>query len=357
MRITSLVLSLLVGATFFVNNSTVQANDPPAIYMNLLQFVESVSPDTKPELRKVIDALKDKNFAGLEVPVGGMEPEFAAYIGDYARRKEMGVTAVGYFDANSNIGSDDATVRAAGKDHAFAMIDASRALADANGNKGPIVLSGPLAAPLKVFAPEGSSKEEHDAYLEKWKENALPIFQEIAEYAEKKLVLLAGEGVQRFETEGFNTAADWHEWIVEVGLDKYPAIGVMIDTCHEIAGGDGKYGYRKTVVELTECGRLWNFHMSAVHRGDVDNSWLSNLLQEFIEPLARVGYGKPITVVLNGKEYPFTPVVSLEIFNPGGALADFLNLRGPKWTFEEAIDVATRSKQAVALAWRRVLAP
>ena len=124
------------------------------------------------------------------------------------------ITTIKSLAPDSNPVSPDAKVRAAGIDHLKKVIDCAAAI-------GSPIVGGPFHSCFKEFTKKAPTSKEM-----KWSSE---VMRPAAEYAEQAGIVLAPEGLNRFECYLINTSAQAREL---ARLVDHPHFGYHFDTHH-----------------------------------------------------------------------------------------------------------------------------
>jgi D-psicose/D-tagatose/L-ribulose 3-epimerase len=163
---------------------------------------------------RLLPAIKQAGFDGIEIPIFDPENFDAAGLRRGFEANGLECTVCSILTPQTNIVSDDAAVRAGGRDYLAASL---RRVAEA----GARILAGPLYAPLGHLPGRRRSETE-------WI-RAVECYRSLAPVLEETGVTLAVEPLNRFETYFLNTAEDAARFCREVD---HPSVGILLDTFH-----------------------------------------------------------------------------------------------------------------------------
>ena len=178
--------------------------------MNLLLWTTHVTEQHEATLAFV----KECGFDGVEVPIFEGDPDHYARLGRICDRLGLQRTCSAGMAPEHDAISPDAAVRAAATTRLKQLVDCAEAL-------GADVLCGPLHSAFKVFRGRGPEQQELQWSAE--------VLRAAAEYAQPKQVLLAPEGLNRFECYLVNTARQLRALC---DLVDHPMLRAHYDTHH-----------------------------------------------------------------------------------------------------------------------------
>lgn len=211
------------------------------IGINLLLFGDVVEAGCMARFRRI----RALGFDGVEVPVFDPSAVAAAKIRRRAEAAGLGVTASGALAPGLRFYGSPGAAKKAGA-YLRGVIETAAAL-------GADVLCGPLCKPvgdLDLSVP-----------LEVQRQRAAESFRPVAEFAEKRHVVLAIEPLNRFETNFLNTVEQGVQFCAEVGS---PAVGLLLDTFHM---GIEEKRVAEAIDGAARDGALAHFHASENDRG------------------------------------------------------------------------------------------
>lgn len=162
----------------------------------------------------VLETLKRIGYDGVEVPIFDLDTEKWKR---WAKRlDEMGLerTANTVIAPEHNPVSDDPAIRKAAYEHMERVVDCCAAV-------GSSILCGPHQVALGVFTGQGATEEEWDRSVQH--------LRRVAEYAQKRGVVLAEEVVNRFELYHLNILDHGARLVDQVG---HPNCKIHLDTFH-----------------------------------------------------------------------------------------------------------------------------
>jgi sugar phosphate isomerase/epimerase len=210
------------------------------------------------------------------------------------------------------------------------------------------VMAGPVVLPYGVFPTTDSPVNEPiwSDSLQDWLvaryRNAMPVLEELAEYAAGERVKVAIEPVGHWETPAPNLLSDLLRFLEGVPNLQ---VGGCVDTAQVVIGSDNVAVHTSGMKQLLEAGRLYYVHLSAPDRGALKDSWIP--------------WGPFLKPVFEGFEGPYL----VEIFN---AIPAFLNsLRTTRRKFwipgedkpvADALDAYTVARESLAEVRRQFAA-
>lgn len=234
--------------------------------------------DARLEMIRHMRALVEMGYSGFELHIG-REPETAAAFPTYADeinayrdfRQQLDDAGLPQVQLATNVGatpdcdpgSPDPATRAAGLAFLQSRVDITAAL------RGTIMM-GPVVIPYGAFIEGIWSDALQDVLAQRYL-TAAPVLNELGQYAASKKVNIAIEPITHWETPGPNRLAQTLAFLRQVPST---AIGVVIDSAHEMMDGDGPKVFATQVKELAAAGRLHYAQASPPDRGDLSNSWL-----------------------------------------------------------------------------------
>lgn len=166
--------------------------------MNLLLWTDELTEAHRP----VLERLKKMGFDGVEVPVFNVRPEVCATWGKWLDELGLERTAVTARGESENPIGIDKNVREIGVARNKQAIECCEAV-------GAKLLVGPFHSALGVFTGKGPTTEEWSWGVEN--------MQRVAEYAQRRGVMLGLEYLNRFECYFLNSAVDTTRFVREVG--------------------------------------------------------------------------------------------------------------------------------------------
>lgn len=141
------------------------------------------------------------------------------------------------------------------------------------GGEGAI-MSGPFIYPYGAFPLTDLGEPMWSDALQDWMPQryraALPILEEVAEYAQKLNVQLAIEPVKNWETPPPNMVSEVLDFIAPISAP----CGVTFDTAQILMESQGPDVFRQNVARALEGESLTYVHISAPDRGEVRDSWI-----------------------------------------------------------------------------------
>ncbi len=282
------------------------------LYLSFFMFTTNLKPDNLDYRNVVVDHIRELErfgYTGFEFPIAPGETDFFEKdLEDYLNLRNF-IDSMGFehIKIATNVGatpqfdpsSSDPEQQQEALKYLKSRVDITEAL------RGEIMM-GPIIIPYAAFPKRESDQESlwsdelQDALQIRYL-NAQPILEELGQYAERKKVKLAIEPITHWETPGPNKLSQLIEFLDGISST---AVGVVIDSAHEILDGDGPTLFSDQVKHLARQDRLHYIQISAPDRGALHTSWLP--WQAFLEPILPF-YNGPIAI---------------EIFN---AIPEFVN--------------------------------
>lgn len=233
----------------------------------------------------MLDFLKKAGYTAIEVPINGAKMSMCPALRKALEERGLRITAVGGCDADLEKSLKH-------------RIDCAHAL-------GANLFAGPIVLPFKQF-PEDKFGNDRVAWVNRELKKRIEPMRRMAAYAQKKGVKLAVEPLNRFELPGLNRLADAIRFVEQVD---HPNFGVMIDTCHEMSEGAGAWFFARQVAALAKNNRLFHVHISAIHRGRIDRSWIQ--WWGFFTPILKSGYKGNMSMEIFDAAEPFASAVNI----------------------------------------------
>ncbi len=243
--------------------------------MNLLLW----TPVVTEEHLGLIEDIKDWGFEGVEFPMFDPDASPWAKLAENLDGLGLGRTACTIMPEGANLIGESVEEREAGVRHLKRCIDSLATL-------GGEILLGPLHSPCGRLVGRGSNDDEW-----KWCVEGL---RAAGEHAQGSGIILALEGLNRFETYMINCQADLSRMTDEIGLDN---VGQMYDTFHANIE-------EKDIAEAIRTGgsRIRTVHISANDRatpGEDHIDWSTTFAT-----LKEIGYDGWLTIESFGKALP-----------------------------------------------------
>ena len=297
----------------------------------ITEFSESIAADgaAPPELRLSLVTLiygfdpNEENFAEI-LDADYTEIEFAVFdhdappedslrrlrnTGEMIRRlarkrgKKLQLHVVSGSTAAADPTSLDEDVGRAGVAHLKLLADKAQALG-AKSVTGPTILPWKEHPVYLAGEEQGKPLWGHDLvnHMRQRIDAAVPRIQEVADYYEKKKVVLYFEYLTHWESPGLNNLVDTAAFLKEVNRPE--SFGVVIDTSHLTLDGRGEEAFLHAFGDLVVKGFPIHIHISAPHRGRVDQAILPwNLVFGAIQGANSID------------ALDFNPAISVEIFD------------------------------------------
>jgi D-psicose/D-tagatose/L-ribulose 3-epimerase len=251
------------------------------VYLSFFMFTTNLQPGN-PDYTKVIiqhmSELRKLGYSGFDMPIspndlGDTRPQAESYLElkralDRAGLDDMGFTtnvaATRTFDPTSPYREQ----REAALAYLKSRVDITAAL-------GGTIMAGPIVFPYNVFPATDEGAPIWSDALQAWAEpryrRALPVLDELGEYAESSNVRLAIEPVDHWETSAPNMVGDVLAFLAGVPSRQ---VGAVVDSAHVVLGSSGPEAFKKEVIALAESDRLNYVQVSAPDRGAVRDSWI-----------------------------------------------------------------------------------
>ena len=246
------------------------------IGMNLLLWTDV------PEKRHLplIQRIKDWGFDGVELPLDDMSnANVKCYAAELGRTGMEATGIVSMPAGKADPISEDGVLRQRAVDYVRRCIDIASDL-------GIAVIGGPLYQGLGRFTGTGPTELE--------RQRCVDFCRSIADYAQEKHIVLAGEAINRFETYFVNTVEQACEIIDRVAS---PNFGLHVDT------------YHGNMEELDVCAawlragkRIRHVHISENTRGIPGTG--SAVPQRIFQTLKEIGYDGWLTIEAFGCDVP-----------------------------------------------------
>ena len=153
---------------------------------------------------------------------------------------------------------------------------------------GESIMAGPFLYPYGVFPVTDAGDPIWSDALQDWMKSrylaALPIFEELAEFASTKGVKLAIEPVKNWEMPPPNMVSEVLDFLDSPEMTKASLCGVTIDTAQVVMESQGPRTFKNNVKRAAKQNRLLYVHISAPDRGKVRDSWIpwDTLLSELV---------------------------------------------------------------------------
>ncbi len=178
--------------------------------INILLWTTQITEKHLPLLEKV----KQAGYDGVELPLFEPSVDYCKKMAPKINNLGLEMTAITSMSPETNPVSPDAKIRKAAVEHLKGVIDSAAEL-------GSPVIGGPFHSCFKEFTKKTPSLEEM-----KW---SAGVMREAAEYAATHNIVLAPEGLNRFECYLINTSAQAREL---ARLVDHPNFGYHFDTHH-----------------------------------------------------------------------------------------------------------------------------
>ncbi len=233
----------------------------------------------------LLDFLKQAGYAAVEIPVNSGTLQQCSELRKLIEDRKLKVTGVG-------MRGDD--------------LEASlKALVDRTHAIGAKLVVGPFVLQFKVV-PENTIGDDRVKWVRKKVKSLVEPIRNVAKYGKSKDVKIAVEPLNRFELPGMNRLQEAINFAKAVD---HPNFGVMIDTCHEFSDGEGPGKFARQVKTLMEMNKLFHCHISAIHRGRIDKSWIQ--WGPFFGTLIKNGYKGNMSMEIFDSTKPFSEVVHI----------------------------------------------
>jgi len=176
------------------------------------------------------------------------------------------------------------------RDRAFLYLQSRVDITLALGGEGSI-MSGPFLYPYGGFPLSDLGEPMWSDALQDWMvqryQNAQPVIEKLAKYAERKQVKLAIEPVKNWETPPPNMVSEVLNFLDGV---KSPC-GITIDTAQVLMESQGPAVFKENVARAVNRSRLSYVHISAPDRGAINDCWIPwDIMLGEIEPVYQGPY-------------------------------------------------------------------
>ena len=221
------------------------------------------------------------------------------------RDKKVQLHVVSGSTASADPTSLNEDIGRSGVAHLKLLADKAKAVG-AKSVTGPTILPWKEHPQYQTGERQGTPLWGHDLvnHMQQRIDAAVPRVQEVADYYEEKDVVLYFEYLTHWESPGLNTLVDTAAFLKKVNRPK--SFGVVIDMSHLALDGRGEDAFLKTFAEVVVRGFPIHIHVSAPHRGRVDQAIMPwHLVFGAIQ-----GANSIDTLDLN-------PAISIEIFDAG----------------------------------------
>ncbi len=166
------------------------------------------------QIRELLPLIKEKGFAGIEIPLFRLEGFNAAAVRKDTEAAGLECTVASAFIQGLSPISEDAAIRMKELEHLNGLIGAA-------AEAGAKILCGPMYSPVGYLPGRRRNADEW-----KW---AVEGLRSLGDTLSANNVTLAVEPLNRFETYFLNTAADAALLCDQVA---HPNIGILFDTFH-----------------------------------------------------------------------------------------------------------------------------
>lgn len=205
---------------------------------------------------------------------------------------------------------------------------------------GDSIMSGPFLYPYGAFPLTDLGEPIWSDALQDWMkpryQAALPVFQDLAEYAAAREVKVAIEPIKSWETPPPNMVSEVLDFLDGV---ESSWCGVTLDTAQVVMESQGPTTFKRNVGRAVRQNRLQYVHISAPDRGAVHDSWIPwNVMLSEIEPV----YSGPYLIEVFNAIPPFDSSMRMarrRFWRPGED--------APEPARESAYDVARAALEAL----------
>ena len=270
------------------------------LYFSFFMFTADMRPLDSAYRQLTIQHLKELRglgYAGFDLPIAPpVDGDLTSEVASYAALKQA-FDAAGLDDVafTTNVAAtrtfDPSSPYAEQRQGALSYLKSRVEITAALGGR---IMAGPLIFPYNVFPTRDTGEPIWSDALHEWAgpryRYAQPILSELAEYAERKDVLLAVEPVDHWETPAPNTVADVMDFLEGIPSRQ---LGVCVDSAHVVLSGGGPADFAEQARRASEAGRVHSVHISPPDRGAVAGSWIP--WRSFLEPLLD-GYRGPLLI-------------------------------------------------------------
>lgn len=281
------------------------------ILISFFMFTTDLEPGKADYARTIVARMKelcDIGYDGFDLPIappaGALDRDGEVKLYDELRKtldkadfKKLRLTTNVYATPTFDPSSPSAERRKGALEYLKSRVEITKVL-------GGDVMAGPLVLPYGVFPTEWNVPLWSDA-LQDWLvtrySNAMPVLEELGDYAVKEGVKVAIEPVGHWETPAPNLLSDLLGFLKGVPNLQ---VGGCVDTAQVVIGSDNVETHVHGIKQLFDAKRLYYVHLSAPDRGALKDSWIP--WRQFLEP------------VFEGFEGPYL----VEVFN---AIPAFLN--------------------------------
>jgi len=243
----------------------------------------------EPGLQRAIEGTKHAGFDLIEIPlvdVDGFDSELA---GRMLRDNDLAVTASLGLTAETDLSSEDPAIVAAGEDRLERCIDHVAAM-------GGDVLCGVIYSAMRKYMAPATKLGIS---------NSQAAIARLADKAAQRGVRLSLEGVNRYESNVFNTGRGALNFIDGVARDD---VSVHLDTYHMNIEESDMF---QPVHDVAAAGKLGYVHIGESHRGYLGTGTVD--FSAFFRALHDVAYDGPVVF-----ESFSSAVVSTELSNTLG---------------------------------------
>jgi sugar phosphate isomerase/epimerase len=261
----------------------------PEIYFSFFMFTVDLQPENHEYTEVLIrhlQAIADMGYDGFDMHIAPRAASVKHFdeVESYRRLKDA-FDRAGFYNKKfaTNVGTtsyfDPTSPYREQRQHALAYLKSRVDITAVLGGDSNSIMSGPFIYPYGAFPVTDLGEPLWSDALLDWMEAryraALPILEEVAEYAVKKRVILAIEPVKNWETPPPNMVWDVLNFVE--GIKKAPC-GITIDTAQSLMESQGPSVFLEDIARAynpdPQKNRLNYIHISAPDRGAVHDSWI-----------------------------------------------------------------------------------
>jgi sugar phosphate isomerase/epimerase len=260
------------------------------ILISFFMFTANLEPGNADYARTIVahmKALREIGYDGFDLPIAppvaalDHDSEIKLYEElrktlDRADLKDLRLTTNVYATPAFDPSSPSAAQRKGALQYLMSRVEITKVL-------GGDVMAGPLVLPYGVFPTEWNMPLWSDA-LQDWLVarycNAMPVLEELGDYAAKQGVKVAIEPVGHWETPAPNLLSDLLGFLKGVPNIQ---VGGCVDTAQVVIGSDNVETHVHGIRQLFNAKRLHYIHLSAPDRGALKDSWIP--WRQFLAPV------------------------------------------------------------------------
>ena len=276
------------------------------ILISFFMFTADLQPGNAAYTRTIVDYMKklrEIGYDGFDLPIAPTattdhRSEIEAYRQlrqalDDAQLQDIKVTTNVFATRTFDPSSPSKETRELALEYLRSRVAITKALRGS-------VMAGPVVLPYAVFPTTDSpvntpiwSDGLQDWLVDRYR-NAMPVLEQVGEYAAREEVNVAIEPVAHWETPAPNLLSDLLPFLDGVS-GKH--VGGCVDTAQVVIGSDNVAVHTSGMKQLMEAGRLHYIHLSAPDRGALKDSWIPWSL--FLKPVFEDFKGPYLVEVFN----------------------------------------------------------